>query len=154
VSYRYRWIVNGAEASATGAVLDRRQLRRGDRIALEVRAFDGDASSPLVRAGPIDVVNAAPRILSSPDEIHGDMSLSYRVRADDPDGDRKLRYRLLQSPEGLTLDWMNGDLRWTPTEAQAGVHLVEIEVSDSNGGRTAKTIELRVGEGATPAAIP
>ena len=56
--------------------------------------------------------------------------------------------------EKATLDWMSGELAWTPGEDQAGTHLVEIEVADSAGGHTTQKIELQVGPDAGPASIP
>jgi hypothetical protein len=154
LSYRYRWLVNDHEVAADGATLDRRHFHRGDRIVLEVRASDGEAESAPISSAAVDVVNAPPRIHSSPDEIHGEQSIHYRMRAKDPDGDRQLRFRLLRAPEGLTLDWMSGELAWTPGEDQAGTHLVEIEVADSAGGSTTQKIELQVEPDAGPASIP
>jgi hypothetical protein len=154
LSYRYRWLVNDHEVAANDAALDRRHFRRGDWIVLEVRASDGRTDSAPIRSAAIEVANAPPRIYSSPDEIRGEQSVRYRMRAKDADGDRQLRFRLVQAPEGLTLDWISGELAWTPGEDQAGIHLVEIEVADSAGGRTTQKIELEVGSDAGPASIP
>jgi hypothetical protein len=154
LDYRYRWLVNDREVSADGATLDRSQFQRGDRIVVEARASDGEAESAPLRSAAISVENAPPRIESTPDEIRGAQSIRYRVRAADPDGDRQLRFRLLQAPDGLTLDLVSGELTWTPKEDQAGTHRVEIEVADSAGGRTTQQIELRVGSQPGPAAAP
>ena len=154
LSYRYRWMVNDYEVATDGAALDRGDFSRGDRIVLEVRASDGEIESAPIRSAAVEVVNAPPRIHSSPDEIRGEQSLHYRMRAKDADGDRQLRFRLVQAPEGLTLDWISGELAWTPGEDQAGTHLVEIEVADAAGGRTTQKIELQVGPNAGPASIP
>jgi hypothetical protein len=152
-TFSYRWMVNDRDVAAEGAVLDRRRFSRGDRIVLEVRASDGEDESAPSRSAAIEVMNAPPRIHSSPDEIRGEQSLRYRVRAEDPDGDRRLRFRLVQAPKGVELDSLSGELAWTPDEDQAGTHLVEIEVADSAGGRTTQTIELRVGSEAGPASV-
>jgi len=153
LSFRYRWLVNGHEVADNGAVLDRRHFSRGARIVLEIRASDGEVESSPIRSAAIEVMNAPPRIHSSPDEIRGEQSLHHRLRAEDADGDRQLRFRLVQAPEGLTLDWMSGELEWTPGADQAGAHLVEIEVADSAGGRTTQKIELQVGPDAGPTSI-
>jgi hypothetical protein len=154
LSYRYRWLVNDHEVAANDTTLDRRHFRRGDRIVLEVRASDGRTDSAPTRSAAIEVANAPPRIHSSPDEIRGQQSIRYRMRAKDADGDRQLRFSLVQAPDGLTLDWISGELAWTPGKDQAGIHLVEIEVADSSGGRTTQKIELEVGSDAGPASIP
>ncbi len=48
----------------------------------------------------------------------------------DPDGDRNLRF-FEKGLAGARMDDITGVLSWTPTAAQAGVHLVEVGVKDS-----------------------
>jgi hypothetical protein len=154
LTFDYRWLVNGHYVPATGPVLTRQHFRRGDRITAAVTASDGESTSAPTRSAEIEVSNAPPRILTAGESITGEKSLRYRLRADDPDGDRQLRYRLVNAPAGVEVDRMSGELRWTPDDSQAGVHLVEIEVADVHGGRSTQTIELRVGSQPGPAAIP
>jgi hypothetical protein len=154
VDYRYRWLVNGRPVPGDGPVLPRDRFRRGDSIALEVTAFDGiDASLPL-RSDAVLVGNAPPRIVSSPEEIVGERSVTARLRAEDPDGDRSLRFALVEGPPGLDLDPVTGELRWSPRPDQAGAHRVTIAVADAGGAQSSQTIVLRVGPSPPPAAHP
>jgi hypothetical protein len=145
VELRYRWLVNDRAVAATENTLGRRHFRRGDRIRLEVVASDGDAESEPQSSQEIRVLNSPPRIVSTPEKIDEDGSFRYAVAVEDPDDDRRLRYRLLEGPTGMTLDWLSGRLLWTPSESQAGTHPVEIEVDDLAGGKVTQAFELRVG---------
>jgi large repetitive protein len=58
--------------------------------------------------------NAAPVITTLPKEnFAADQRFTTSVSATDPDGDR-LRYRLVDGPEGATLDPVTGQLDWDP----------------------------------------
>ena len=127
------------------STLGRRHFRRGDRIQVEALASDGDDESEPLRSPEIQVVNSPPTIVSTPEKIDEDGTFRYAVAVEDPDDDRRLRYRLLQGPTGMTLDWLSGKLAWTPSDSQEGTHAVEIEVDDLAGGKTTQTFEIEVG---------
>jgi large repetitive protein len=58
--------------------------------------------------------NAAPVITTLPREnIAADQTFSTTISAIDPDGDR-LRYRLIDGPEGTTIDPVTGQIDWDP----------------------------------------
>jgi hypothetical protein len=145
VEVRYRWLVNGRAVGAKRSTLDRRHFRRGDRIQLEALASDGDDESEPLRSPEIHVLNSPPRIVSTPEEIDEDGAFRYAVAVEDADDDRRLRYRLLEGPTGMTLDWLSGKLSWTPSNDQAGTHAVKIEVDDLAGGKATQTFEIQVG---------
>jgi hypothetical protein len=145
VEVRYRWLVNGRAVAATESTLSGRHFRRGDRIELEAVASDGDDESEPLRSPEIQVVNSPPRIVSTPEKIDEGGSFRYAVAVEDADADRRLRYRLLQGPPGMTLDWLSGKLAWTPSDDQEGTHPVEIEVDDLAGGKDTQTFEIQVG---------
>jgi hypothetical protein len=150
IDYRYRWSVNGEELPDVGATLAARHFSRGDRIELEVVASDGEDESAPVRSPPIEVVNAAPRIVSRPGRIGADGVFRYAVRVEDPDGDEGFRYRLLKGPSGMSIDPEQGELRWTPAFDAVGSHPVEIEVEDPHGGRATQSFALELLYGAEP----
>lgn len=145
VEVRYRWLVNGRAVAATESRLSRRHFRRGDVIQLEALASDGDDESEPLRSPEIHVVNSPPSIVSTPEKIDEDGSFRYAVAVDDADGDRRLRYRLLEGPTGMTLDWLSGELSWAPSNDQQGTHAVKIEVDDLAGGKATQTFEIQVG---------
>jgi hypothetical protein len=144
LEYRYRWRVDGDEADADGPVLSADHYRRGDQIELTVVAHDGEESSEPLTSAPFTVANSPPRVTSTPGAFDEDGTFRYAVRADDPDGDRNLRYTLVTGPDGMDLDIVSGELTWTPTLDQAGSHPVAIEVGDRKGGVTTQSFDIRV----------
>jgi hypothetical protein len=145
VEIRYRWLVNGRAIDVKESTLSPRHFCRGDRIQLEALASDGDDESEPLRSPEIHVLNSPPRIVSTPEKLDEDGSFRYAVAVEDADDDRRLRYRLLEGPTGMTLDWLSGKLAWTPSDDQEGTHPVEIEVDDLAGGKATQTFEIRVG---------
>ena len=127
---------------------------RGDQIELSVVAHDGQESSEPLRSAPFTVANSAPQITSTPGAFDEDGTFRYAVLADDPDGDRALRYQLVAGPDGMRIDVVTGELTWTPMPDQAGSHPVAIEVGDRKGGISAQSFDIRVQfeEVTTPAA--
>jgi hypothetical protein len=144
LEFRYRWRVNGYEADADGPVLSADHYRRGDEIELTVVAHDGEESSEPLSSAPFTVANSPPRITSAPGAFDEDGTFRYAVRADDPDGDRSLRYQLVAGPDGMEINVVSGELTWTPTPDQAGIHPVTIEVGDRKGGATPQSFDIRV----------
>lgn len=144
VEIRYRWFVNGRAIDVKENTLGSSHFRRGDRIQLEALASDGDDESEPMRSPEIHVLNSPPRIVSAPEKLDEDGSFRYAVTVEDPDDDRRLRYRLLEGPTGMTLDWLSGKLVWTPSNDQEGTHPVEIEVDDLAGGKVTQAFEIRV----------
>lgn len=145
LTYTYAWTVNGIEQREDGDALETANLHRGDSVRVRVVASDGDLESKPIESPPMPVANAAPHIVSKPPGFDGDGSFRYAVESEDADGDRSLRYRLAQGPEGMTLDALSGAVAWKPTAAAAGSHTVEIEVQDLQGGKSSQIFTLNVG---------
>ena len=142
IEYHYSWRVNGDPVGDDGPVLPTSAFRRGDRIELEVVASDGsDDSQPLV-SPPIEVANAAPRVVSQPGPIGSDGVFRYKVEAEDPDGDKMFRYRLLKGPDGMTVGFDDGQMKWQPPTDKPGTADVEIEVEDRFGGKAVHRFAL------------
>lgn len=146
IDYRFTWRVNGRRVDVDGPVLAASHFERGDEIVVTVTASDGTDESDPLRSSPIPVVNAGPRITSTPPpHFEDDGSYRYRVTAEDPDGDRTFRYRLLEAPKGMDIDVVDGQLVWRPTDDQAGDHKVEIEVADRKGGVATQSFVVTLG---------
>lgn len=154
LSYTFSWRVNGASVDAEGDALDTSQLARGDTIQVRVVASDGQDESNAIESPPLRVANAAPRIVSQPGAFGADGTFRYEVRAEDPDGDRMLRFRLEKGPEGMTIDGLSGAIQWRPQLAQTGAHPVEVVVDDRQGGSAVQQFELRVSEAPATTAAP
>ncbi len=153
ISYRYLWWVNDATVPHDDPVLSTEGLRRGDRIRARVVATDGTALSVPFEAGEVTLTNAVPVIVSEPPTLGLDGHFHYEVRAEDPDGDRPLRYRLVLAPEGMRLIDSDASIEWRPDAKQAGRHVVEVVVEDTQGGSASQRFELFVGwPGSIPAA--
>lgn len=152
LTFEYRWSVNGREAGTDAALLAKRSFRRGDSIDLAVVADDGNEESEPLRIETIRVMNAEPRITSEPGGFDGDGAFQYRLETEDADGDRVLRYRLVEGPKGMRVDALKGLVTWDPRDDQAGEHVVVIEVDDRAGGTGRQSFALSVAFEAPPAA--
>lgn len=146
LDFDYTWLVNGRALGEGGRELATRDLEPGDRIQARVRARDAESHSDPIETAIVTVVrgNAAPVILSSPAAVGAGEDFVYRVEADDPDGDRNLRYRLHRGPDGMEIDEVLGELRWPASGREPGVHEVEILVEDSGGAASIQSFELTV----------
>ena len=141
--YDFEWRVNG-ERRGDEASFSLAGLRRGDEVVASVVASDGQDDSAVRESQLVKIGNGAPEIVSQPSwERVGDTFL-YAVKAEDPDGDRSLRFRLRAAPEGMTVDAIGGLVTWTPRSDQVGRHKVEIEVDDLNGGQAVQSVEVRI----------
>ena len=93
-------------------------------------------------------VNQAPTITSQPQftATTGE-TYSYNVTGSDPDGDAVI-YRLLNAPQGMTIDPDRGYLRWTnPTN---GNHQVTVTGIDSHGAEAVQAFTLNIIDNAAP----
>ncbi len=146
IEFSYSWRVNGAVQEATQERFSTHGLQRGDEIVVRVRATDGEEETPPLDSTPLRVGNSAPAIVSTPVGVNSEGIFRYVVEAQDPDGDRNLRFRLLAGPEGATIDPLLGEVVWTASVSSVGVHPFEIEVDDGHGGRTQQRFDVTVRE--------
>ena len=146
IDFTYSWRVNGEIHEEGGERLSTEGLKRGDEIVVRVRATDGEEETPPLDSEPLLVGNSAPSIVSTPVGVNSEGLFRYVVEARDPDGDRNLRFRLLEGPEGATIDPLLGEVTWTASAASVGTHGFQIEVEDGHGGRTQQHFEVTVRE--------
>jgi hypothetical protein len=144
IQYRYRWTLNGETLPNEGPKLPAKLLKRGDKVVLEVWASDGYEETEPLQSAPIEVVNASPRVTSTPGPIGADGVFRYTMRADDPDGDKSFRYRLVKGPQGMSVGFDDGLVEWTPGADATGNHEVEIAVEDLFGAATAQKFTLQI----------
>lgn len=159
ISFRYRWDVNGKTVETDGATLPASEFGTDDAIEVYVTASDGELDSAPRRSKHIEVKNAPPRIVSQPGKFDEEGRFIYKIEAEDPDGGKRFRYRLVEGPPGMELDVVDGTVRWTPREDQAGRHPVKIEVRDADGASTTQSFvvtlefgDAETGEQSPPAA--
>jgi len=153
LEYEYTWWVEGRELANHSEVLDTSRLRRGDEVRLRVVARDGISRSNELESAPIRVENSPPKIVSTPRNMGDARVYRYQVEAQDPDGDRRLRFRLEQAPPGMTIDPISGALSWTPPPSATGSHGVEVVVDDLQGGEARQRFTVEISEeGSEPGA--
>lgn len=153
VSLSYRWLRNGQPIPDGDAPRLRPGVgHRGEQIIAQVKASDGSAESPWVSSAPLAVANAAPAIKTQPNyTLSGSAQYSYDVAAEDPDGDRPLKYELVQGPPGMAVDIVSGRVTWHVPATAKGVYPIELAVSDPYGGKTTQSYSLAVGWNEAPA---
>ncbi|MEH2196766.1 Ig-like domain-containing protein, partial [Nostoc sp.] len=89
-------------------------------------------------------LNQAPVIQTQPNkEVIGGQFYSYDVNASDPNGD-SLTYKLLASPDGMTIDSTTGLISWNTTTSNIGNQIISLEVSDGRGGSITQDYTLSV----------
>lgn len=144
VSFEYRWQVNGKPVENRGSVFSTKGLAKGDVVRVEVTASDGSNRSRPMQSIEVSIGSSHPEITSLPPGMDASGVFRYPVVAKDPDGDRRLRYRLGAAPEGMVIDEIYGEVLWKPREDQAGVHPIAIIVEDSTGLQTTQKFEITV----------
>jgi hypothetical protein len=143
LEYRYRWLL-GDRVVSENREFDTSGLRRGEKLVVEVVAHDGRGQSEPRRSRVTELGNSPPHILTIPAVENVSGTLHYGFEAEDPDGDRNLRFWLEQGPAGMAIDSLTGQLSWTPTAGQAGKHPVEVGVKDGQGDGSTFTFEVTV----------
>jgi hypothetical protein len=151
VALSYKWLRNGKEVpGATTDILDTTAFRKKDVLLVAVTASDGNASREPMAGVPMTIVNASPRITSTPSTAVNDGQYVYQVTATDPDEDA-ISYELKNAPPGMTIDTMTGKLIWTLTQASTGRHRVVIIAKDKENALIEQSFEL---EGQTAVSQP
>ncbi len=141
LEYEYRWIVDGSE-KGTERSFDTTGLRRGNTLAVEVRASDGEARSRPYTI-EAELGNTPPTIHSEGERPVGGL-YQHQFAAKDVDGDRNLRFSLEQGPAGMTMDAITGLLSWSPGDGDAGRHEVVVGVKDSSGDGSTLSFAVNV----------
>ncbi len=151
--FAYRWYVNGKLLQGQeGSSLEPGHVKRGDDVEIEVSAYDESGSSKWIRSPAIEIRNAAPLITSKPSEATAaEGRYLYQVKAQDPDGDRPLRYTLREGPAGLNVDLISGAVRWNVPPDKGGSFPIEIAVSDPLGAESRQKYVLELSWESTPA---
>lgn len=151
LSFRYAWRVEGRGIVSERERLSRETSRRGDEIQLIVWPSDGIEEGASFESAPFRVGNSPPVIVSRPPGLDPSGRFVYSIRAKDRDGDRGLRYSLLEGPASMSVDPFSGEVTWTATADDAGEHVVVVEVDDRQGGASRQRFHVGV-EVSVPAA--
>ncbi len=156
IEFSYSWMVNGTPLrNASRPHLESGRVRRGDTVVVSVVASDGSGKSNPVESPPARIENSAPRITSKPTyNLSGRNQYNYQVVAADPDGDRPLRYQLIESPPGMTIGLVSGLVSWIVPDDANGKYPVELSVRDSNGAESRQNYVLELRWQMAPANTP
>ncbi len=153
IEFQYRWFRNGRELeNASEAILPAGRLRRGDRVRVSALATDTVAESGWTDSADATLANSAPAIRSTPAYAPvASNRYEYQVIAVDPDGDRPLRYQLVEGPTGMQLGAYSGLVRWEIPRSTSGEIPVEVAVIDPQGAEVHQRFALRIGWDTPPA---
>jgi hypothetical protein len=114
---------------------------------IRVRATDADGATTEL-THPVLVLDTpdAPVIQSiAPQRLSEQTEWTYTIVAIDPDAEDVLEYSLNGAPAGMTVDSATGEIRWTPTRAQAAAtYRVTAIVQDQTGLQATALIQLDV----------
>lgn len=120
----------------------------GQKLPVTVRVEDGRTGTT-TQSFQIEIVsqasNSAPRVVSTP-PLTGIVGRTYvyNMEAADPEGDL-VSWSLSQAPPGMSIDALEGTLRWTPAADQTGPQDVVVQVKDIflAGAEQSFTIDVR-----------
>jgi len=146
LEYEFQWWLNGRVVKgADQATFDTTKLVRGDRLQAKVRVTDGEEWSPVAESMVLQLANRPPKLAGVPalesepgGGVHGEL------KAEDPDGDKSLRFRVVEGPPGLSIDPVSGRMSWKPAPGTTGHLPVEVAVADSFGAESSLRFELTV----------
>ena len=144
ITYSYRWRLNGKLQMETEDTFETDNLVTGDEIQAVAVASDGSTDSDDLASVVVRVGNRHPEIVSVPEGNWTTEGFSYEIQAHDPDNQGPLRYSIKTGPKGMRVDSVLGKVVWQPTPDQAGVHPIEIAVSDVGGATSVQIFEITV----------
>lgn len=134
INYSYEWKHNG-ELIIGGKeqVLQwQDEFKKGDALSVSVIPFDESGGSVWKAEGSFQIPNSPPEILTEPETTFEDGNFSYKVEAQDPDGD-PFDFTLRNAPKGMTIEPATGLISWKYGPENAGEHSFKIVVTDSEG---------------------
>jgi hypothetical protein len=152
--YVYVWLVNGKEVREKGRTFSTEGLKRDDRVEVRVSARDADETSRPMTSPAVQIANSPPEIGAIPKAEQDGETFRYRFEADDPDGDRSLRWSLTEAPAGMSIDPVMGVAMWRPSEDQTGTQIIEVQVADRHGDGSKLRFEVTVSSVEKPAEQP
>jgi hypothetical protein len=140
----FRWKINGQVVQeGENPELRLSTAKRGDEVYCEVIPNDGEATGPTLATQIVTVRNTPPIIRTTPPSRSGpDGVFSYRVMADDPDGD-SLVFAMTEGPDGASFE--TGTFRWSPSPGFQGTARVVLRISDGAGGEGRQEFVLQAG---------
>ena len=145
VDFSYQWLINGeANPLLTEARLPGDKFKKGDIIQVLIVPNDFYVDGPTYESTVMVIPNAPPSITSLPPAGITSIDYQYQVEVNDPD-DNQFTYRLVKSPDGMTIDEATGLIHWSLIDVAPGVYPIAIIVSDPDGAEGAQEYTLTLG---------
>ena len=146
VRLTYKWFKNDAEIFGEYEnELNNVELKKGDKVFVEVTASDGESEERPYRSNNISISNTPPNIVSDPPGFFGNDNIyTYQVVAKDLDND-PLTYETISAPQGMTIDQNSGLISWNISEKDIGEVKVEVAAKDNDGGKGLQRFILKIG---------
>jgi hypothetical protein len=143
VTLKYQWFIDDREVPGAGEELTLAGVKKGSWVHVRVSTHDGTAAGSWKYSPKHQVVNSLPVVKSHlPAEIPSDRKFSYRIVAEDPDGDT-LTYDLVKSPPGMVIS--GSTLEWDVPDEVLGKRVeVVVNISDGDGGQTICTLSMNI----------
>jgi hypothetical protein len=143
VTLKYQWFIDDREVPGEGEELTLAGVKKGSWVHVRVSTNDGTAAGSWKYSPKHQVVNSLPVVKSHlPAEVPPDRKFSYRIVAEDPDGDT-LTYDLVKSPPGMVLS--GSTLEWDVPDEVLGKRVeVVVNISDGDGGQTICTLSMNI----------
>ncbi|MCX7793152.1 MAG: putative Ig domain-containing protein [Thermodesulfovibrionales bacterium] len=136
----YEWTKNGEPAGKERQIQE--TVKRGDKVTVKITPFDGEdyGEALLLRR---EITNIPPIIIDYKDNQFDGNLFTCQIKAMDIDGDT-LTYFLKSAPQGMTIDHVNGIIRWLVPEGFRGQVSFTVVVSDGYGGEAIQSFELNI----------
>jgi len=145
VSFSFQWLVNGeSNPLLTEATLPSNAFTKGDTIQVLIVPNDFFTDGPTYESYAQPIPNAPPQITSQPPQGIRSLEYRYQVAANDPD-DTVLTYRLVEAPDGMTIDTNSGLIKWDLSSVVPGEYTIAILVADPEGAEAAQEYKLTLG---------
>jgi len=142
VELKFAWSVDGNLIENVNTdTLSPQYFKKGSQIVVEVIPSDGESTGVSLLSSPITIKNSPPKITSSPPtSVSGDR-YTYRVIANDPDGD-PVTFSLENAPDGMSIDSKTGQITWQIPPETKGEFTFTVVAEDPDGDRSFQTITI------------
>ena len=144
ITWTFEWTKNGQPFGQGDTVSG---FRRGEVLAVKITPYDGETygTSKILRT---EIKNTVPEVTvekgATITAVEGN-SLSYQVKAVDPDGD-PLAYSLIDAPKGMTVDPKTGLITWPVESRDRGPYSVKVKITDGQGGESIYPLNINLAE--------
>ena len=134
INYLYEWKHNGELIIGGNNQVQQWQdeFEKGDTLSVSIIPFDDSGEGTWKAEGSFLIPNSPPRILTEPETTFEDGNFSYKIEAEDPDGD-PFDFTLRNAPKGMTIEPAIGLITWKYGPEDAGRYSFKILVTDSQG---------------------